>query len=285
VTYVAEFLIQTSRQESGLSSFDTDLVRLFQFFDVINSIARSRYPGCPDFCSAILGKEDGLMIKAETQAPLLLNRGPDYVLSAMWTWAALQKRMHEWIATVTVDDNGNLEPSQKVTGMEIVCTASSLQTKILQLYMDHCHDNERETPIMQVLTSFSYWTLIGISQQLRHPNWQLLECDLPVMSEDYLRHYASIAIDSLEAMINQAGLCVSVLLPAVFTMGSEMISPEERGRVIRVLGKRQALCPELTQHFQIALIMEWELGIRQGTGLCYREVLQALGGQFSCLAV
>lgn len=278
VAHVSEFLVQTSRQEAGLSSFDTDLIRLFQFFDVINSIARSKNPGCPDFCAAILEKENRVTTNAELSAPLLLNRDADYILSAMWNWAVLQKRMHEWVANVTVDSGGNLDPGQEVTGMEIVCTASSLQAKMLQLYMDHCHDDERDTSIAQVLTSFSYWTLIGISQQLRHPNWQLLQCDLPVMTDDWLRRYAVIAINSLEVMIDQAGLCVAVLLPAVFTMGSEMASPEERGLVIRLLGKRQALCPVLTEHFQIALIMEWELGIRQGTGVCYREVLRALEG-------
>jgi hypothetical protein len=88
-----DFINRTLRGRE-LSSFEEDLIRIYQFSDGANAISRLVLPSCPDYTAGILDCQHPPATSSQlrTAAPVLLNGEVDYILSAMWHWAVLQIR-------------------------------------------------------------------------------------------------------------------------------------------------------------------------------------------------
>lgn len=93
MTEASDFITRTLRGRE-LSCFEEDLIRLYQYSDGSNAISRSVLPSGPDYTAGILDCQTPPATSSQllTAAPVLLNGEVDYILSAMWLWAILQKR-------------------------------------------------------------------------------------------------------------------------------------------------------------------------------------------------
>ncbi|KAK2756561.1 hypothetical protein FQN54_005454 [Arachnomyces sp. PD_36] len=251
---VSDFIIRTTKGRQDLPSFDKDLIRLCQLVDVLNSVSRFQYPGGSDFTSGILHTEPTSVEQIKLLTPCLLNDDVDYIMSAVWNWGILQRRMIEWVDDTVKSPSPYLSPEEKVKGIEIICEASSLQSRLLRCYMDLPNDSEFNH---QLLALYSYWTLVGISQQLRHPHWRMLRCDLPVMALDQLHQYALTTLDSIGELTDRAGLSAAMFLPVVLSMGFEMTTNEDRNRALDLLGNTQARYFDFSPKFQWRLLGSW----------------------------
>ncbi|CAI6087848.1 unnamed protein product, partial [Clonostachys chloroleuca] len=259
MTDASDYIERTTSNMSDLPSFDKDLIRLAQLIDVVNSISRAQNPAGFDFVDARLKTEfpTGNILYGPTP---LLNKDADYILSALWHWAVLQQRMIIW--SVDAQFNPILSPEKKIEGIELICAASSLQTKILQSYMNLSTLSEAH---YNMLAPYSFWILIGISQQLRNEQWSTLECDIPALPDDCLHQYAIDTLDCIGAMAGKAGILVASFISIVFTMGLEMVSDEDRRKAYGLLDIQQARYFEISDHFKFVLNELWSLNLRNPT--------------------
>jgi hypothetical protein len=161
-------------------------------------------------------------------------------------------RMIKWVAGVSTQTQFTIE--QKISGIAIICDTTSLQRKLLDTYTNMTKESDSK---FQLLASYSYWTLISISQHLQHAKWALLGCDLPSMTVENVYHNALRTLDCMDTMISQAGLCVGVLLPVIFSVGHEMVNVAERKRVLAMLDNQESRGFELSGHFRDALEGLW----------------------------
>jgi hypothetical protein len=88
----SDFIRRRTRDRDGVSYIETDLIRLLQLIDVVNSIARLQEPWAHDFASVDCAGENQTTLHSAAHSPLLLGEESDCILSAMWQWAVLQRR-------------------------------------------------------------------------------------------------------------------------------------------------------------------------------------------------
>jgi hypothetical protein len=93
VSDISTYIAETTKNEPGLSSFDADLIRMTQTCDLINSVTRMLRPSITNFASSMLLHEELPQNKLGSLPPyVLLGEHVDFMLSALWQWAALQRR-------------------------------------------------------------------------------------------------------------------------------------------------------------------------------------------------
>ncbi|CAH0003425.1 unnamed protein product [Clonostachys byssicola] len=177
-------------------------------------------------------------------------------------------RMFDWLAETINHPSTQLNAEQKVKGLGIMCEASSLQMRLLQCFLQLSKTSESN---YQLLASYSYWVLISISQLLRHDSWKSLQCDLPIMAPDQLHEYALENVGCITTIINRTGLLNGVIVPLLFSMGLEMVSYEDRRRVLDILEEQQAQNFPLSGVFRRALLDAYAgLAVRRYTTVFIR---------------
>jgi hypothetical protein len=164
--------------------------------------------------------------------------------------------MIEWAFAAQANPHGTLSTQDAVAGMEIICEASALQTKVLQSYIYIAGVSEASE---QSIAPFSYWILAGISQQLRHERWRLLQCVLPIMSLESLHEYALASLCYIEKHAKWAVLGFGMFLPLLVSMGIEMVSPDERRRVLALFDDPQAQWFGMAPVLRQTIVDSWAL--------------------------
>lgn len=147
--------------------------------------------------------------------------------------------MVEWAPTAN-HENPHLSAAERVKGIEIICAVSALQSEMIQIFIDLSSTGSESN--YRLLTPYSHWILIGIWQQLQYEKWALLECELPSLRPDHLEQHAVSTLDCIDDMINQAGLCLVIIMPVAFSMAAVLDSQVERQRVLGMLDNQSARC-------------------------------------------
>jgi hypothetical protein len=91
----SDFIRRKTRDRPQLTQVETDLIRLLQLSDVVNAVARHKRPWAQDFASMASATTVDHQTSPEsgTQSQvMLLHEETDFILSAMWQWATLQRR-------------------------------------------------------------------------------------------------------------------------------------------------------------------------------------------------
>lgn len=174
--------------------------------------------------------------------------------------------MIEWDIEVAKKTQLSLE--QRIRGMELIDEASALQSALLPLLLV---GTGTDKTCLDPRYPLYCWPLIGISQVLRRDSWQLLECDLPVLSPDKVYEQANALLDTVLSLMRWR-MCVPFFLPLVYSAGFEMRTEKERERVLRCMNDSQIKHYVVVKMFQMDLIQAWRGTDRGSEGVCDRRL-------------
>ena len=272
MTDASAFIKRTRQDNLGTREFEKDLLRLVQLIDVVNSMARLILPSGDDIAAHNVAFNQARLL-SDTNTPRSARDIKDRMISTMWQWCVLQKRfasldqffylnttkisrMIVWVAGVSTNTASLLTAEQKLNGIDIICSATTLQIEALQIFSDSTNTSGSD---FESSALYSYWTILSISQHLHHDAWRLLDCDLPIMPLGHRHQHALSTFECLERLAESAGLCIAMLLPVILSMGFEMTSSTERSRILRVLDNQASRGFELSTHFKDAITTMWDM--------------------------
>lgn len=142
-----------------------------------------------------------------------------------------------------------------VQGLEIVCSASTLQAQIVDELLNLFQFPQDRITVC--LNPYYHWALTGLSQALQHSAWQFLSCELPIMSTEALHQQAAFALDCLEQIATESELDVAFYLPVVDFVGLEMTSMTQRRRMLTFLDIVKARGFDITEEYRADLLKSW----------------------------
>ncbi|KAF6807767.1 hypothetical protein CSOJ01_07969 [Colletotrichum sojae] len=248
--------------------FERDLIRFFRFLDLLSAISRREMPVEPQ-----VAPEPWPARPPELESTPEAGETPDAVridamLSTMWEWAVLQRRIHDWIALA---EGQHLSPPEtpdgseassreqvglRVQGLDIVCEATALQSRMITNLSRLSLEPEPEPG--PSIGPYYRWVLTGVTHNLRHPAWQSLGCELPVMPPPALHEQALAALGCVETLVGSLGLDIAMYLPFADFVGREMGTEAERARMLRFLDVVKGKGFDLADDYRTYLVELWE---------------------------
>ncbi|RYC78333.1 hypothetical protein BFJ63_vAg18792 [Fusarium oxysporum f. sp. narcissi] len=262
---ISDFLISYSDRKDGSSYtiFEQGLIQFFQFNNLLGAISRGELPLGPQCLIS------SPCILPRPAIPSLAAQQPcdqqqiDRVLCVMWQWTELQQRMQHWISHAEKQPRPSNKHSTQasydidriVRGLEIVCSASTLQAQIVEELLNLSRFPQDQITVC--LNPYYHWALTGLSQALQHNAWQFLSCELPVMSAEALHQQATLALDCLEQIASESELDVAFYLSVVDFVGLEMASMTQRKRMLTFLDVVKARGFDITEEYKADLLKSW----------------------------
>lgn len=158
----------------------------------------------------------------------------------------------------------------RVQGLDIVCEASALQSRVItnmsRLSLDPEPESEPEPKagpgqLASVSIGPYYrWVLTGVTHILRYDAWRSLGCELPVMPAAALHEQALAALGCVETLVGvgSLGLDAAMYLPFADFVGREMGTEAERARMLRFLDVVKGKGFDLADDYRTYLVEMWE---------------------------